>query len=38
MKLDKILEDTIKIKINPRKPIFFTRVKMFIWGASDEWT
>lgn len=37
MKLDKLLEDTIKIKINPRKPLFFTRVKLFLWSPLGEW-
>ena len=33
MKLDKLLEDTIKVKIHPRKPLFFTRVKLFLWSS-----
>ena len=37
MKLDKLLEDTIKVKINPRKPIFFTRVKLFLLSPLGEW-
>lgn len=32
-----MLEDTIKTKINPRKPLFFSRVKMFILASRDEW-
>lgn len=36
MKLDKILEDALKIKLNPRKPLFYTRVKMLIW-EGEEW-
>lgn len=36
MKLEKILEDTIKIKLNPRRPLFYTRVKFFLWG-NGQW-
>ena len=30
MKLDKLFEDEIKRKLEPRKPIFITRVKLWI--------
>ena len=37
MKLEQVLEKTIKIKLDPRKAVFFTRVKFFFLVNSTEW-
>lgn len=38
MKIDQVLEDSIKARFNPRKPIFITRTKMFLLAKPTEWS
>lgn len=37
MKLEPALEKVIKVKMDPRKPVFFTRVKMFFLMNQVDW-
>ena len=37
MKLDKLFEDEIKRKLEPRKPIFMTRAKLWIERETEDW-
>lgn len=37
MKLEPVLEKDLRMKMDPRKPVFFTRVKMFFLVTESNW-